>query len=66
MRISHGRSFEERSRATYLAEKQVQACWSKHKSTFSVTESQLIEYVEYIIDNIFTRIKDIKTENVTR
>ena len=59
-RINHGSIFEEHSRATYLAEKQVQACWSKHKSTFSVTESQLIEYVEYLIDNIFTRIKNIK------
>ena len=32
---------------------------SKRKGKFgiSVTESQLIEYVEYLIDNIFTRIK---------
>ena len=54
--------------ATYLVEKQGRTYWSKQKGKFgiSVTESQLIEYVEYLIDNIFTRIKNIKTENVTR
>ena len=65
-RINHGSIFEEHSRATYLAEKQVQAYWSsKQKGMFGInfllaTESQLIEYEEYLIDNTFTRIKSIK------
>ena len=46
--------------ATYLVEKQGRTYWSKQKGKFgiSVTESQLIEYVEYLIDNIFIRVSN--------
>ena len=46
--------------ATYLVEKQGRTYWSKQKGKFgiSVTESQLIEYVEYLIDNIFIQVSD--------
>jgi len=45
--------------ATYIVEKWGQAYWSEQKGKFgrSVTESQLIEYVEYLVDNIlFIRV----------
>ena len=41
--------------ATYLVEKQGRTYWSKQKGKFgiSVTESQLIEYVDYLVDKIY-------------
>jgi len=46
--------------ATYLVQKWGWAFWSKQKGTFGVSlpESQLIEHVEYLVDNIFIWVSD--------